>query len=68
MIRKGDVVTIKSEWRDQGDEDFTWEACDDEEEGRVTIAPVNTGLAIPPQQTVSVEMLMHNADAHATAP
>jgi hypothetical protein len=60
MIRKGDEVTIRPEWRDQGDEEFTWVACDDEEKGRVTITPVNTGLAIPPRQTVSVEMLKQN--------
>ncbi len=62
MIRKGDEVTIKPEWRDRGDEEFTWMACDDEEKGRVTIAPVNTGLAIPPRQTVSVDMLKQNAE------
>ena len=61
MIRKGDEVTIKPEWRDQGDEEFTWVACDDEEKGRVTITPVNTGLAIPPRQTVNVEMLKQNS-------
>lgn len=60
MIRKGDKVTIKPEWRDQGDDEFAWVAYDDEEKGRVTITPVNTGLSIPPLQTVSVEMLEPN--------
>lgn len=60
MIRKGDEVTIKPEWRDRGDEEFAWVACDNEEKGRLTIAPINTGLAIPPRQTVSVDMLMPN--------
>ena len=56
-ICAGDVVMIRPEWCDRGDEDCGWIACDNEEKGRVTIAPVNTGLAIPPRQTVSVDML-----------
>ena len=57
MIRKGDTVTIKPEWQDQGDEMFHWIAADDEELGRVTIMPTNTGLPLPPLQTVEVAML-----------
>ena len=57
MIRKGDTVRIKSEWRDPGDELFHWIAVDDEEKGRVTILPTNTGLSLPPIQTVEVAML-----------
>ena len=57
MIRKGDAVEIRPEWQDDGDAGFVWAACDDEEKGRVTIMPVNTGLAIPPRQTVDVNML-----------
>lgn len=57
MIRKGDTVKIKPKWQDKGDTLFTWAACDDEDKGRVTIAPLGTGLSIPPRQTVSVDML-----------
>lgn len=57
MIRKGDTVTIKPEWQDPGDSEFRWIAVDDEEGGRVSIMPVDTGLAIPPVQTVTVDML-----------
>jgi Gene product 88 len=37
-IRKGDRVTIRQEWRDVGDECFTWVARNDEEKGRVDIS------------------------------
>ena len=57
MIRKGATVRIKPEWQDPGDELFHWIAVDDEEKGRVTIMPTNTGLSLPPLQTVEVAML-----------
>ncbi len=57
MIHKGDTVTIKKEWRDDGDEKLHWIATDDEDQGRVTIMPTNTGLTFAPMQTVDVSML-----------
>ncbi|MGA7178149.1 MAG: hypothetical protein WBX11_00985 [Thiobacillaceae bacterium] len=57
MIKKGDIVRIKPEWRDEGDEEFTWIALEDEDGGRVRIAPINTGLPIPPNQIVNTDML-----------
>lgn len=57
MIKAGDIVKIKPAFQDAGDDAFTWVACDDESKGRVTISPVNIGLAIPPQQTVTTDML-----------
>lgn len=67
-IKKGDSVEIRPEWQDQGDSELQWEACDDEEKGRVTIMPTNTGLAYPPRQTVQVSMLIHTANADVLAP
>lgn len=57
MITRGDRVFIKPEFQDEGDSKFVWVAVDDAEKGRVTIAPLNTGLAIPPQQVVKLEWL-----------
>lgn len=71
MIRKGDSVKIKPEWQDPGDDKLEWIATDDEDKGRVTIMPTNTGLAIPPLQTVDVAMLearTRNGQADARPP
>lgn len=56
MIRKGDTVKIKPEWQDDGDDQITFIAVDDEEKGRVTIE-AQIGLAYNPQQVVRVDML-----------
>ncbi len=57
MIRKGQTVTIRPEWRDEGDETFQWVARSDEEKGRVDVSPLGTGLFVDPIMTVRVEML-----------
>lgn len=57
MIKKGDKVKIRPEWRDEGDEDFVWIALEEEDGGRVRIAPLNTGLSIQPNQIVTTDML-----------
>ena len=57
MIKKGDTVKIKPVWRDEGDEDFTWIALEDEDGGRIRIAPLDTGLSIQPNQIVNIDML-----------
>jgi hypothetical protein len=56
-IRKGDKINILPEWQDEGDDEFQWVACDDEEKGRVTIMPTNTSLRYSPRQTVEVVMI-----------
>lgn len=58
MIKKGDIVKIKPEWQDPGDEKFTWLAIEDEDGGRVRIAPVDIELPIPPNQVVTTDMLV----------
>lgn len=57
MIRAGDVVRIKPEFQDKGDDQIEWRAVSDEEKGRVDISP-KLGLSINPIQTVSVDMLV----------
>ena len=57
MIRKGDRVRIRPEWRDPGDDQFVWVATEDEDGGRVRISPANIGLAILPTQVVDTSML-----------
>lgn len=57
MIKKGDTVVIKPEWRDAGDEDFHWIALEDEDGGRVRIGPTDTGMAIHPSYVIETSML-----------
>jgi hypothetical protein len=56
MIRKGDIVRFKPEWRDAGDEDVTFVAIEDEDGGRVKVE-AQLGLAINPIQVIAVEMV-----------
>ncbi len=58
MIKKGDIVKIKPEWQDLGDEKFTWVAVEDEDGGRVRITPIDIELPIPPNQVVTTNMLV----------
>jgi hypothetical protein len=58
MIRKGDIVTIKPEWRDAGDENYTWVARSDEEKGRLGISAIELSqMPLWPMHTVRVEMV-----------
>ena len=55
-IRRGNLLRIRPEWRDEGDEDFVWIALEDEDGGRVPIAPL-MDLSIPPRQVVTTDMI-----------
>ncbi|MBI3903814.1 MAG: hypothetical protein HY306_12880 [Nitrosomonadales bacterium] len=57
MIKAKDIIKIKPEYQDKGDEALVWVALEDEDGGRVRISPLNTGLAFPPNQVVNTEML-----------
>jgi hypothetical protein len=58
MIRKGDIVTIKPEWRSAGEARFTYVARNDEEKGRVDISALELKhWRIWPVETVSTTML-----------
>ncbi len=58
MIKRGDIVQIKPEWQDEGDDTYTWMAVDDEEKGRVSISPINRPATFPGVSTVLVDMLV----------
>lgn len=57
MIRAGDIVTIRPEWQDEGDDQYIWQAMDDAEKGRVTISPINHPNAIKPRYLVYTHQL-----------
>lgn len=46
-IRRGDVVKIKPEHQDEGDDKYKWVAIEDEDGGRVKLRPEGTGLNFP---------------------
>lgn len=54
-IKKGDLVEILKDYQDEGDDEFTWVAVDDEDKGRVTVSPINSTLTIKPTYVVNVE-------------
>jgi len=56
MIKAGDIIRIKNEYQDEGDEEIVFIAVDDEEKGRVTIQ-AQLELNIKPTQVVNVEWL-----------
>jgi hypothetical protein len=58
MIKKGDIITIKPEWRDARNARFTWVARNDEENGRVDISAVELAyMDVWPAQTVRTDMI-----------
>ena len=61
MIKAGDIVRIKPEWRDVGDDLITWVAVEDEDGGRVRIQP-QIDVAIKPSQVVATDMLMRSEE------
>jgi hypothetical protein len=56
-IAKGDTVRILPQWQDPGDEALHWIATEDEDGGRVRIAPLDSGLSIAPNYIVLTTML-----------
>lgn len=58
-FKKGDVIKIKKQFQDDGDDKFTWTAVDDEEKGRVTIQADVPNMRIKPQHVVKVEWIEH---------
>ena len=57
MIKAKDIIKIKTEFQDEGDDSLIWIALEDEDGGRVKISPLNTGLELPPNQVVTTEMI-----------
>jgi len=61
MIRKGEIVTLREEYRDHGDH-FIYVAAEDshDERGRMPrlkIVPTDTGLAFPPVAVVTPDQI-----------
>ncbi len=56
---KGNIVKIRPEFQDDGDDDFVWVVLSDEEKGRVDISAVNSLLAIKPIHIVKTEWIEH---------
>lgn len=56
MIKKGDLVKFKPQWRDKGDEEISFRANGDEYDGRVEIVAC-IDLALMPTQIVNVDWL-----------
>jgi hypothetical protein len=57
MIRKGDTVSIRPEWRDPGDEAVQFVAMQDEDGGRVLIGALGVLSRFTPTQIIPVTML-----------
>jgi len=55
-IKAGDVVKIKPEWQDRGDDAITFVAIEDEDGGRVKIQ-AQLGMRFNPVHVVKVEWL-----------
>jgi hypothetical protein len=54
MIKQGDIITIKPEWRNARNARFTWVARNDEEHGRVAISAVELAyMAASPARSTS---------------
>lgn len=54
---KGQIVKIRSEYQDDGDNEFTWVVLADEEKDRVDITAIDSTLKIKPIHTVKVEWI-----------
>lgn len=58
-FKVGDIVEILPQYRDQGDETFTWRVVGAEDKGRVDISPVDCGMQFPPRYVVDVDWIRH---------
>ena len=57
MFKIGDIVEILPPFRDEGDEDFTWQVLTNEEKNRVDICPIDAPLRIKPIYTVETSQI-----------
>lgn len=51
-IKQGDIIKLKPEWMDKGDENIVFSAVEDSDHGRVYVKDKNSKLFIPPQSLV----------------
>lgn len=58
MIRKGDIVRIKPQWQDPGDDQTTWIARSDEIDGRFDMSCLELShWTFWPMQTTRTDMV-----------
>lgn len=57
MFKAGDIVEILPPFRDEGDDDFTWQVLADEDKSRVDICPVDIPLRIKPIYKVQTSQI-----------
>jgi hypothetical protein len=57
MFKAGDIVEILPPFRDEGDDNFTWQVLADEDKGRVDICPVDIPLRIKPIYKVQTSQI-----------
>lgn len=56
MIRKNDLVTFRPEWMDDGDDEITFMAMEDEDGGRILVCAL-LDLPFNPNQVVTRDMI-----------
>ena len=56
IIKRGDIVTFKAEWRDPGDEKVVFRAIEDEDRGRFKVV-AELGLPFDPVQIVTTDWI-----------
>ncbi len=56
---KGNIVKIRAQFQDPGDDEFTWIVLADEEKGRIDIIALDSQLKIKPIHTVNVDWVEH---------
>ena len=58
-VAAGEVVRIKPEWQDEGDDLLVWMAIENATKAdvRVRIVPINTGMKFAPVHVVKLEWL-----------
>ena len=61
-FKSGDIVRIRPQWQDPGDDDIDWVCLEDEEGGRVLIE-VQLPMNIKPTQRVRTHMIEHKPQA-----
>jgi hypothetical protein len=58
MIRQGQEVYVRPEWRDKGDEESIWIAVEDEDGGRVKVKTFIPEYQIQPVSVIETSMLI----------
>ena len=56
-FNKGDIIKIKKEYQDPGDEGLRFVVLSATEKGRCDIMPLGSDMMIPPMYTVAVCMI-----------